>query len=128
MMKQKRGFSLIDSLIAMTLALMAIATIFQMYRLSQRAWFLHRERATAREILCRIKYLPTPYMDRFGTRFYDFRGQEVAASGKYQLKVLADPRASERNYWCTLTYVDAYDQPREFNFSRKEWRGNEKGI
>ncbi len=124
-MQQTRGFSLMDSLVAMTLVLVATTSIFQMYRLSSRAWFLHRERATAREILSGVKYLPAPYMDRFDTRFYDFRGQAVAGSGKFQLRVVADPRGSERNYWCTLSYVDAYDQPREFTFSRKEWQGNE---
>jgi len=121
-MNRHRGFSLIDSLVAMAIVMVSVAAYAALTTKSRQALFAYREERMAREVFSHVRQLPAPELDRYGVRFYDFRGLPGKAGDKFRVEVTLDHTPGELTWWCRLNYLDWQGLPRERTFSRTEWR------
>ena len=127
-MKRLRGFGLIDSLLGLSILLLATIGALRTASYCNGFFMMDREREVTRELLDHIKYLPAAVLDNFGTRYYDVRGQPAGEGARYCLRVKSDGDPGRRGWWCELTYDDSSGKGRVRAFERLEWRPLHEGI
>lgn len=124
-MNLNRAFGLVDSMIAMTIVLMAVGAILKMTMQNRKALALHTEREIAHEILANAQSLPTSYLEGLSERHFDFRGMPSARPDRYRLRVETELEEDSVCYRATLTYMDGIGSLRFLKFQRREWRQHE---
>ncbi len=119
---KRRAFGLVDSMIAMTVVLVAAGGILGTCLKNREAIRLHSEREVAREILANAQSLPSAYLEAGSERHFTFRGLASGTPDRYRLRVETTRERNSICYQATLSYLDAARQLRFLNFERCEWR------
>ena len=118
----RKGFYLVDCLIALTLILFSVNSVLKMVRQNQKHLLAHRQQQKAHEILLGLHYMPFHYLDRTDTLHYDHRGQPSDSTGKYRVFVRKAVNGSLQIYTFELNFQSPNSVPQKLTASRHVWR------
>ncbi|MDJ0838352.1 MAG: type II secretion system protein [Acidobacteriota bacterium] len=115
-----RAFTLIDSLLALSILLGAGLGMARLSQQSLKFWQVQKEQAVAREILAQIRFLPISRLETFGTQYFDLRGQPPVG-GRPHFTLTVKREILEKSTWwvAKLSYTDRLGQFRELIFRRR---------
>ncbi len=122
MRHRRKGFSLIDCLTALFIALVGLAGSLAIIMQSHKAYARDRDLRVAWELASHLQRITPQRLQLYGERWYDARGFPGERGAKYRVRVTVTRERAMTRYEGEVAFADVEGQPRRLLFTRLDWK------
>ena len=116
-----KGFQLLDSLIALALLLLSVASISQLHLRASQSQNKVKEQTIAASVMNHVMGLVPEYVRESGDRFYDALGLPCKSPGKFKVKITYKELPGRLTWYITLSWRDWDGESQSMTTERIVW-------